>query len=33
MVVLREAKAGLMGTRLSVEEEGSSPRGTPLASA
>lgn len=34
MVVLRGAEAGLMGTRFSVEEEGSScPRGTPLASA
>lgn len=33
MVVLRGAKAELMGTRFSVEEEGSSPRGTPLVSA
>lgn len=33
MVVLRGAKAGLMGTRFSVEGEGSSPRGTALTSA
>lgn len=33
MVVFRGAKGGLMGTRFSVEEEGSNPRGTPLASA
>lgn len=33
MVLLGGAKAGLIGTRFSVEQEGSNPRGTPLASA